>query len=566
MLENAPLEAQRAVNVALTLAAAYIVQRFLRCLWSLTDLVPREAAIELSPAAKLAIMESLRAGWYLASLRQLIQTGPDYAYLCKHRHYFTTWDGQRYVHTDELRMTLATLAEDGFQQALEAVFDVSREQLVFRVTFPRHDFLQRLIEEFASSATPRNLRSVMLIAERDWPEATSASFHLPQVYDSVFPCVQCTGYRPENEIHHSFVEVFHFPNRYDADAYATVSFRMPANRRLFDQFDTFFEVLRHADPDGLEKLEAVRAGWGSIIDRHKELLPRRKVYVDINFYGWRPAMITVVVWRWNGKYEQVVRTLVARGPQQLSRMLHDHLRDSVVKMCFFFVDGSVSFRDPPQDAMFHCARAKAVDWIASFLRSLKTIQLRSVCFDTELTGYLKLSALMKAAQEACGVGTFEVINPVRGAFAMRQMTALLHDPTVVAAKKLIIRTWVPLSMNFATLEGILFSSTSPALVRFLSAENEVNFIREFLLIMSQYDGAEFADLPPPHRVRQFRHIRYGEEITTRVHAYRNQRTKEVLSVVRHAPRTYRCAIMFMNGNVALDDLRSRWTNEKYCDL
>lgn len=150
--------------------------------------------------------------------------------------------------------------------------------------------------------------------------------------------------------------------------------------------------------------------------------------------------MTVVVWRWNGKYEQVVRTLVARGSQQLSRMLHDHLRDSIVKMCFFFVDGSVSFRDPPQDAMLHCTRGKAVDWIIGFLGSLKTTQLRSVCFDTELTGYLKISPLLKAARESCGVGTFEVINPVRGAFAMRQMTALLHDPTVVAAEKLIIRT------------------------------------------------------------------------------------------------------------------------------
>lgn len=52
--------------------------------------------------------------------------------------------------------------------------------------------------------------------------------------------------------------------------------------KLFSQFDTFFEILRHADPDGLEKLEAVRSDWGSVIDRHKNLLPRRKIYVDIN--------------------------------------------------------------------------------------------------------------------------------------------------------------------------------------------------------------------------------------------------------------------------------------------
>ncbi|KAH7698887.1 hypothetical protein AAVH_34013, partial [Aphelenchoides avenae] len=126
-------------------------------------------------------------------------------------------------------MTLEALLTGDFEAALEASFDESRQQLVFRGTFPHPEFLQRLIEKFVASENPRSLRRVLLISEEDMREATSASFHLPQAYDTCFPCNHCTTYRTENEINPMFAEVFHFANRNDASVCATVSFHISAD-------------------------------------------------------------------------------------------------------------------------------------------------------------------------------------------------------------------------------------------------------------------------------------------------------------------------------------------------
>ncbi|KAH7726886.1 hypothetical protein AAVH_05773 [Aphelenchoides avenae] len=162
-------------------------------------------------------------------MRQLALAGPDYAYLFENRFFFASADGQRYLQSDELRMTLDAQLSGGFEAALEAAFDESREQLVFRATFPHPEFLQTLVEKFEASENPRSLRRVLLISEdHHRAEATSASFHLPQAYDTIFPCSRCTVRRTENETCPMFLEVFHFPNHKDTSVCATVCFRIPA--------------------------------------------------------------------------------------------------------------------------------------------------------------------------------------------------------------------------------------------------------------------------------------------------------------------------------------------------
>ncbi|KAH7701888.1 hypothetical protein AAVH_30975 [Aphelenchoides avenae] len=185
----------------------------------------QRTAIDLSPSAKMGIISSLRT---FRRLRQLALAGADYAYLVKNRGFFASPDGQRYLHSDELRMTLEALLTGGVKDSLEAAFDESRKQLVFRGTFPHPEFLQKLVEKFVAFENPRSLRRVLLISEDDLHEATSASFHLPQAYDTTFPCTRCTVYRTENEIYPMFVEVFHFPSRNDSSVCATVSFRKSA--------------------------------------------------------------------------------------------------------------------------------------------------------------------------------------------------------------------------------------------------------------------------------------------------------------------------------------------------
>lgn len=63
-----------------------------------------------------------------------------------------------------------------------------------------------------------------------------------------------------------------------------------------------------------------------------------------------------------------------------------------------------------------------------------------------------------------------------------------------------------------------------------------------------------------HIAVNFRHTLYGTEVTTRVHTYRNVRTGEVLSAVRHADGTRQRIMLFLKGHIALDALRKKWTD------
>ncbi|KAH7726917.1 hypothetical protein AAVH_05804 [Aphelenchoides avenae] len=195
---------------------------------SIEDNEQHGTAIDLSPAAKAGIISSLWESDVPETLNELELAGPDYSYLHENLFFFDSPDGQRYLQSDELCMTLDAQLSGGFEAALEAAFDESREQLVFRATFPHPEFLQQLVEKFVASENPRSLRQVLLISEATELVGTSASFHLPQAYDTIFPCALCTGYRTENEAYHMFVEVFHFTNRNDTSVCATVSFHMSA--------------------------------------------------------------------------------------------------------------------------------------------------------------------------------------------------------------------------------------------------------------------------------------------------------------------------------------------------
>ncbi|KAH7715628.1 hypothetical protein AAVH_17004 [Aphelenchoides avenae] len=498
-------------------------------------------------------------------------------------------------------MTLNALLSGDFEAALEAAFDESPEQLVFRCTFPHSEFLQKLVEKFVAYENPPRLRQVLLISENDLREATSASFHLPQVYDTIFPCALCTSYRTENETNHTFVEVFHFRNRNDTSVCATVSFHMPAvhdtndyttsdsrvemcltrscrtqrspsarpSRKLFTQFDTFFGVLQEVNPDGLEKLKAASQGWRATIDRHKRALPRRKVLANISFYGEHPTVVTVIISRYNGEYDQIIRVLVPRSPEQLSRMLLEHLRDALVT--FEFVSSEDSFRLSPQGTMFRSDPSKALVWTIRLFQSLKRTQVERVSADSELFGTDNLPVVMKAARCSCRVGVFDLFNfSVEDEFTMPEVVDLLRDPTAVASDKIVVRTWTPTDTDYSMLEDFLFSTTTPAFKlrlykwpeRFLDATDTTNVIREFYLILYDFDGAAFVDLPPTNRMKQFKHDQDGKKETVRVHTYRNAHTGEALSVARHADRTHDSRILFLKGQIALDEFRNKWTDDR----
>ena len=99
-----------------------------------------------------------------------------------------------------------------------------------------------------------------------------------------------------------------------------------------------------------------------------------------------------------------------------------------------------------------------------------------------------------------------------------------------------------------------------------------NVINEVCVVVAL--SAAFVDLPPSDRVKQFRqdfihalsskctfrHKRYGQMVTTRVHVYRNAHTRELLSVVRHHD-THDSNILFLKGHISLDDLRNKLAND-----
>ncbi|KAH7701887.1 hypothetical protein AAVH_30974 [Aphelenchoides avenae] len=201
---------------------------------------------------------------------------------------------------------------------------------------------------------------------------------------------------------------------------------------------------------------------------------------------------------------------------------------------------------------------------------------------------------MNAARFSCRVGTLDLIKfHVDDAFTVPEVVDLLRVPTAAALDKIVVSTCTPTSSDYSMLEDFLFSPTTPAfelrlcsqddmplpptsiltLPRFLDAKDTSNVIGDFCLILGNFDGAAFVDLPPTNRVKQFRQelihafnsydfrqYRYGEEVTTRVHTYRNAHTGEVLSAVRQADRTYHNNIHFLKGHISLDNLRHKWTN------
>ncbi|KAH7723530.1 hypothetical protein AAVH_09009 [Aphelenchoides avenae] len=220
-------------------------------------------------------------------------------------------------------------------------------------------------------------------------------------------------------------------------------------------------------------------------------------------------------------------------------------------------------------------------------QSLKHTQVERVLVDSELFGIDNLSASMNVARVSCSVGTFELVN-FYDLFTVHQMVRLLRDPAAVASDKIVVRTWTPTFTDYSMMEDFLFSTKSPAFVlrlfrwlempfpptslltlptrflqRFLDAKDTTNVISEFHLVLHKFEGAAFVDLPPTHRMKQFRHNRYGKEVTSRVHMYRNAYTGDVLSALRQVDRTYYNSILFLKGQISLDNLRSKWTNDKY---
>lgn len=145
MLYDASFEVQLTVNSALISAAAYLGYTFLHSVWSLRDMVPRDVAVDLSPAAKFGLLEALLSSHNFNAFAKLTRTGPDFGLLYKNYRYFLGWDGRRYLNSEELRLTMA---DDNLESALAASFNGCEQPLIFRLVLPRTDFIQRLIEVF----------------------------------------------------------------------------------------------------------------------------------------------------------------------------------------------------------------------------------------------------------------------------------------------------------------------------------------------------------------------------------------------------------------------------------
>ncbi|KAH7723449.1 hypothetical protein AAVH_08928 [Aphelenchoides avenae] len=222
--------------------------------------------------------------------------------------------------------------------------------------------------------------------------------------------------------------------------------------------------------------------------------------------------------------------------------------------------------------MLRYDQSKALGWIIRLLQSLNRTHVESVGVDAELVGIDNLPTLMNAARLSRHVGAFDLVNFSNdNAFTVRQVVDLLRDPTALASNKLVVSTYTPASTDYSMLEDYLFSTPNPSLKlrlykrseSFLDATDTTNVISEFYLVLYDFDDAAFVGLPPTNRMKQFRHNRYGDEVTTRVHTYRNPRTGQLLSAVRHVDDTHDSRILFLKGRFALDDLRNKWTNDKY---
>ncbi|KAH7723442.1 hypothetical protein AAVH_08921 [Aphelenchoides avenae] len=351
--------------------------------------------IDLSPSAKMGIIMSLRASGLGSTIHQLTLTGPDYEHLNENWSFHVSSYYRRYFQSYELRMTLEALLTGDFETLLEAAFDESREQLLFRSTFPHPEFLQSLVEKFMASENPRSLRRIQLIKIGQLPEAGLASFHFPRAYDALFPCTCCTVYRAENETDLS-VEVFHFANRKDTSVCATVSFRMSVDH-----------VTKH-----IYTMDS-----------------------QIEFTGKDPTVVTIAMSRWSGEYEQLLRVLVPRSPEQLSWMLREHLRYAIVTLRFLRCEDS--FQHQPQGAKFHRDELKTLGWTLRLFQSIKRTKVERVKIDAEVFGVDNIPTLMNAARFSCRVGTFDLVYDD---FIVTQVIGLLNDPSAVASEKIVLRT------------------------------------------------------------------------------------------------------------------------------
>lgn len=141
--------------------------------------------------------------------------------------------------------------------------------------------------------------------------------------------------------------------------------------------------------------------------------------------------MTVVLWRWNECYAQVLRVLLPRGPLHLSALLQKHLRDAVVELRFQFDECGTRLSDVPADSMITYDYAQLVDWMSAVVRSISARQITYLQVDPRLLEPAETLALIQVARESRNVGNFYVES--EQAFTMGEISALLINPLFTAS-------------------------------------------------------------------------------------------------------------------------------------
>ncbi|KAH7713194.1 hypothetical protein AAVH_19465 [Aphelenchoides avenae] len=464
--------------------------------------------------------------------------------------------------------------------------------LRFKHSLPRHDFIQRLVEHFRETSSPECMRRVVFSPNKILRQYASASYHLPGAYVDFFPCRHCTF--EDDEGRTSFVEVFHFPNVHEPDACATVTFAMPADamrlstltecsveveltkgcpnapiaveysQRIVLHIDTdvFVEVLRFVSRSELEKMLLVSRRWSNVVKGAEgSLQQRHRFNVILKFQGESPGMLSVYFIR--SEQWRILRVLITRGLSHAHNAVRSHLRNAFVESVFAFFLDRVPLPGTPIPAAFDAAQLGNRAWgVADNVAGFDNLPTLASC---ALESHMKLDCVQRLE-----LGMYD-----RDA-TRAQLTSLLSHPTIRGFSVIVISTargiidasvlrailssWQSLKLNVFVTHGTepqdaLLTLPTQIIHDFLALRNVDNFVAEFVLHLKKPDNIAFSEMPDVDEATD-------EDTVVRVSVYGNPTARGFLSVVTfdHFRRT----VLFLNGNVSLAYLRSRFQRPCVC--
>ncbi|KAH7717471.1 hypothetical protein AAVH_15051 [Aphelenchoides avenae] len=463
-----------------------------------------------------------------------------------------------------------------------------RGDLHFNDSLPRPDYIQRLVEQFRQSSSPKSMRRVVLRPYKILCEYASASCHLPGAYVEFFPWLHCTHTNEEDaEYEETFFEVFHVPNMHNPNVCATVTFATPTDARLLKEprvcsievefakgcpnapisgdhsrrvalhihTDVFIEALCFLTRSELETALLVSRRWSSVIGGAESILQqRRSFFVIVQFYGESPRMLSVHFLRreLSGRL-RILRVLTTHGLSQALFAVRSHLRNAFVKVAFPFFLDSVPPPGPPREVLVDIRLR--VNWLMSMLHSMPcnsvidswSVQDLAIGFGSlptlarcALTPHRKLGCVREL-----GLGLMD-----RDA-TWTQLANLLNQPSVRGFNE--ITCWTEADIDTSELRAVLSSRRSPKLHLGVSSETEppdallrlpAQLIRDFLALRDVssfvaefslrigWPDVVFTKMPYVNdatgRQKRFRYHLQGVDTVVRVNVYANRAARECL--------------------------------------